>query len=167
VTDRVNLWGQEPTLLEYQIKAAIVYQILPFIEWPIQPNRNSSPSLNLCILGENPFGTAFDAFQGETIHGQKLFIRPAESIRDLKNCQILFICPSEKGRALQIVKQPSDLGILTIGDSEGLAQLGVMINFYMERKKVRVELNIDAARKAGFKINPHFLKLVRIIRESS
>ncbi len=167
VTDQPDLQAQEVKPTEYQVKAAFIYNFLQFIDWPVKPNRNLGPFVNLCILGENPFGTTFEAYQGEMIRTRKLFIKQSQSLYDLKECQVVFISHSEKGRAPQIIKQANDLGILTIGDSERLAHQGVMINFYMDKDKVRFEINIEAARKAGFTISSHLLKLARIIREPS
>jgi hypothetical protein len=167
VTSHPDLQAQEAKPTEYQVKAAFIYNFLQFIDWPMKPNRNPGPFINLCILGENPFGNTFEAYQGETIRKRKFSIRQSQSLSDLKECQVVFIGNSEKGRVPQIIKQANDLGILTIGDSEKMTHQGVMINFYMERDKVRFEINIEAARRAGFTISSHLLKLARIIREPS
>lgn len=164
--DRANVYAQEKKPTEYQVKAAFIYNFLQFIEYPLKPFKGPHSQLNLTILGENPFGAAFENYQGETIQGKKLSIRHAQSLHDFKDGHILFICPSEKSRVPQIVKQVADLGILTIGDTEGFARQGVMINFYMEGNRVRFEINVDVARRAGFKISSHLLKLAKIVQES-
>lgn len=162
-----NLWAQELKATEYQVKAAFIYNFLQFVDWPAKPGKAPGPALNLCIMGENPFGSAFESYQGETVRRWKLFIRQAQTVHELKDCQVLFICPSEKGRAAQIARQAAGQGILTIGDSDGLAHQGVMINFHLDRGKVRFEINIEAARRAGITISSHLLKLAKIIQEPS
>ena len=162
-----NIWANEVKPTEYQAKAAFIYNFLQFVDWPAKPIKAPEPALNLCILGVDPFGGAFETYQGETVLGRKLFIRQIHTIHELKDCQALFICPSEKGRAAQIAKQVVSQGILTIGDSDGLAYQGVMINFYLDRSKVRFEINIDAARRAGLTISSYLLRLARIIQEPS
>lgn len=161
------LYAQEQKPTEYQVKAAFIYNFLQFIEWPVKPNKKLHPSFNLYILGENPFAAVFENYQGETVQGRKLSIRHSQSIHDLKDVQVLFITHSEKNRLPTILKQTNELGILSIGDSEGFGQQGVMINFFIERNKVRFEINMDAARRAGFKISSHLLKLAKIIQETS
>lgn len=162
-----NLGAQELKPTEYQVKAAFINNFLQFVDWPAKPGKAPGSALNLCIMGENPFDSAFEPYQGEMIRGRKLFIRQAQTVHELKDCQVLFICPSEKGRAAQIARQVAGQGILTIGDSDGLAHQGVMINFYLDRGKVRFEINIDTARRAGFTISSHLLKLAKIIQEPS
>jgi hypothetical protein len=55
--------------------------------------------------------------------------------------------------------------VLTIGDTEGYAEQGVMVNFYLEDNMVRIEINIDAARRAGLNISSQLLKLARIVNQ--
>jgi hypothetical protein len=49
--------------------------------------------------------------------------------------------------------------VLTIGDTDGYAQRGIMINMYLEDKRVRFEINAEAARTAGLRISAKLLKL--------
>lgn len=166
VPDLTLVFGQDQKPTEYQVKAAFLYNLLQFIEWPTKSTKGQKPVLNLFIQGENPFGASLESYQGEFIQNKKLSIRKTFSLQDLKECHILFIAPSEKGRVQYNIKQANEMGFLTIGDTEGYAQLGVMINFYLEKNKVRFEINIDAARRAGIKISSELLKLARIIKDT-
>jgi hypothetical protein len=38
-----------------------------------------------------------------------------------------------------------------------------MVNLYLERNKVHLEINKDAAGRAGFRISSQLLKLARIV----
>ena len=78
---------------------------------------------------------------------------------------MLFIGSSEKDRLERLVQAVGGLGILTIGDTEGFARQGVMVNFYMENKKVRFEINPKAAGRAGLKISSNLLRIARIVGE--
>jgi len=52
---------------------------------------------------------------------------------------------------------------LTIGDTKGFAQQGVIINFYIKDEKVRFEINVDAAKRANLKISAKLLRLAKIV----
>ncbi|MHC4883770.1 MAG: YfiR family protein, partial [Planctomycetota bacterium] len=54
--------------------------------------------------------------------------------------------------------------ILTIGESNGMAQAGCMINFVKVGKKLRFEVNLDACREGGLKLSSELLKLARIVK---
>jgi hypothetical protein len=156
--------SEEPPPNEYEVKAAFLYNIAMFVEWPVAAQGNLSTHLNLCVLGNDPFGPAI-----ETIDGMKLgdnmtiVLKHVAVIRDLGNCHILFIPSAEKEHVEQIVETLGRSHVLTVGDTAGFAQRGVAVNFYLEHKKVRFEINMDAVRRAGLKISSQLLKLAKII----
>jgi hypothetical protein len=163
-------WGtvsaQDAKPSQYQVKAAFIFNFLQFIDLPLRPNQGINPPLTLYILGEDPFGNAFDSFQGEKIQGRKWNIRQIRPGQDFKDGHILFIASSEKNRINQILKQAHSQGLVTIGDTEGFGQQGVMINLYLERNRVRFEINMDSVRNNRILISSHLLKLARIISKN-
>jgi hypothetical protein len=82
----------------------------------------------------------------------------------LKNCQIVFISPSEKQRFGQILESLKDSKTLTVSEIEGFAEQGGIINFVSERNKVRFEINPEAARSKGLTISSELLKLARVVK---
>jgi hypothetical protein len=148
---------------EYQIKAAYLYNFINFIDWPNESNFYNSPSLNLCIFGDDPFGNNLDDIRNEIVRGKKITVKYTNSLDKLRSCNILFIPASERNHVLQILKLISNSNVLTVSDVEESAHQGVIISFFVEQKKVRFAINIEAARRAGFKISAKLLKLSKII----
>jgi hypothetical protein len=81
------------------------------------------------------------------------------------NCHILFISSYEKRHIQEILKSIKGLNILTIGDTDGFARKGIVINFYTEGQKIRFEINLDAAKRANLTISSRLLSLARIVRD--
>lgn len=154
--------GQENKFNEYEVKAAFIYNLAKFIEWP-DKSMDRKSTLTIYILGNAPFGSALDAIRGKTIKEKAIVVKKTDSLNILKNGDILFISNSEKERLDQILNEISRLPILTIGDTESFAENGVIVNFYIEDKKVRFEINIEAAKRAGLRVSSNLLKLARII----
>lgn len=150
---------------EYEVKAAFIYNIAKFVSWP--PGREASTEhLTLCILGNDPFGKALDVVRGKGSGSKVWEIRYQRVTDNLQACQILFIAASEAGH-LEEVLAGLDGAVLTIGDSEGFAVRGSMINFFMEDRKVRFEINLDAAHRARLNISSQLLRLAKIVREGN
>jgi hypothetical protein len=72
----VSAQAKTPEQVEYELKAAFIYNFMRFIEWPaekqeanqtyqakkqtpLQGETPSAPPLMIGIIGENPFGQAF------------------------------------------------------------------------------------------------------------
>lgn len=158
--------AEPPALSEYQLKAAFLYNFAKFVEWPSRALPESSPSLTLCVLGEDPFGSDLDqTIEGKTINGKVLVSRRFKGIQGLEVCQILFISASERRRMGQILEALKDLSLLTISETDRFAKLGGVINFTMEQNKIRFEINVDAAERKGLKISSKLLKLAKVIRD--
>jgi hypothetical protein len=153
----------EYTPTEYEIKAAFLYNFSRFVEYP-RDFLSSLGTLNLCILGDDPFGSAANIIRAETAEDErKISINYIKTAKQLSNCHMLFISSSEKNNVAQIIESLAGIHILTVGDTAGFAQRGVIINFYMERNKVHFEINILAANRAGLKISSKLLNLARIV----
>ncbi len=143
---------------EYEVKAAFLYNFLPFVEWPASPGRLVR-SLRVCILGVSLEEGPFEELDGQEVMGRKLEIVQLASLADLGRCDVLFIGASEQNNLPRILKALQGTSILSIGDTAGLARQGVIINFYVEQKKIRFEINAAAARRAGLTISSKLLKL--------
>lgn len=147
---------------EYEVKAAFIHNIAKFVEWPAAPDGGAA--LTLCILGENPFRSTIRILKDKQIGGMNWKILSANSQTNLKKCRALFIAASESGNLSSILERIGNGSVLTLGDTDGYAERGVMVNFYIADNKVRFEINPEAARHAGLKISSQVLKLARIIQ---
>ncbi len=153
----------EPEFSEYEVKAGFMYNFPKFIEWPVDALSDANRVITLCVVGTDPFGKALSAIDSKTVQTRRLEIRYPGRTKDLKMCNILFISGSEKDNLSQILETVKGTAILTIGDTKGYAQQGVMINFIMEQNKVGFEINTESARRAKFAVSSKLLKLAKAI----
>jgi hypothetical protein len=145
---------------EYDVKAAFIYNFAKFITW-----KNNAPSLVVCVLGDDPFGPALDSLAGKTIDNKTVKVRRIALPQDAATCQMLFVAGSEASQLGPIVAQVRSAPLLTIGDTPGFAQRGVMLNFYVDANKVHFEANIDAIQRGSINVSSQLLKLARITHD--
>jgi hypothetical protein len=150
---------------EYQVKAAFLYSIIKFVDWPSSEAANSSRPLCLAILGQDPFGDDLDAIKGKAVKGRTIVIKRYRKVEDVKDCEVLFISASERGRLTRILKQFQNSPTLTVADQEGFCQAGGMINFVTATNKVSFEINTAAAHRVQLHISSQLLKLAKIVVE--
>ncbi|MDH3440318.1 MAG: YfiR family protein [Gammaproteobacteria bacterium] len=161
----VVLWrtaAADTPLPEYQVKAAIVYKVAKFVDWPPTAFVSSSAPLVLCIAGNDPFGQYIDNLNGEIIQGRPLIVRRAEiDQRALLHCHIVFV-GDETGKQL-VFESIAGNPVLTIGDSIGFAESGGMLGLSIDNNRVAFEVNLSAARDAGLDISASLLQLAKIV----
>jgi hypothetical protein len=149
---------------EYEVKAAFIHNIAKFVEWPgVSP---VSGRARLCLLGDDPSGGAFDTLQGMPIGGLNWEVVKVDAGSSLKVCRVLFIASSERTGLGSILSSIGNSPVLTVGDTDGYAEQGVMVNFYPEGGRVRFEINRAAAARAGLAISSQLLRLARLVDET-
>jgi len=145
---------------EYEIKAALLYNFVKFVEWPSQ----AGSTLVIGVLGRNPFGPALNTLNGKSANRKTIAVRQFSSVPDAGACQILFISPSEKDRLKPILDSLRGSSILTVSEVGGFTQSGGIINFTIQDDRVRFEINPAAAERAKLTISSQLLRLAKIVR---
>jgi hypothetical protein len=153
--------AQAATPGEYEVKAAFIHNIAKFVEWPAA--SPATASARLCVFGEAPFEGALEALRGKQVGKLHWDVVPVGFEANLKECRVLFIAASERDGLDRILESIGNSPVLTIGDTEGYAGQGVIVNFYLERNKVRFEINRQAAARANLFLSSQLLRLARIV----
>jgi len=149
------------TASEYQLKAVFLFNFTKYVEWPAATFTDSQAPFVIGVLGDDPFGPALDeTVRGEKVNGRALVVRrytAKEEIKD-KDCQILFISQSEASRLEQIVAALKGRGVLTVGDFDKFTDRGGMIWLVTENNKIRLKINLEAAKAANLTISSNLLR---------
>lgn len=156
--------AQDAPPSEYQLKAAFLYNFAKFVEWPATTFPDATTPFTIGILGEDPSGGDLErTIKNKTVSGRPLQVKPIKALSEpeLKNCQILFICASERKRLPEILKAVSGAAVLTVSEMEGFLLSGGMINFVMEGNKVRFEIKDETAKAARLRISSKLLSLAK------
>jgi hypothetical protein len=149
---------------EYEIKAVFLYNFAQFVQWPPDAFADKNAPLVIGILGNDPFGSYMDeAVRGETVNGRPFVVRRFGRAEDIDGCHILFISRSESGRLDEILDKLKGKSVLTVGDMDDFSHYGGMIRFVTENNKVRLRINVEAAKSAGLKISSKLLRPAEIV----
>lgn len=140
---------------EYRVKAAYLYNFLAFTEWP----HPRAGSLTLCIYGADPYGTELDRYQGRALGKQTLALRRTQNVRDLEDCQAVFISRAVIGNLPRVFDHLAGRAVLTVADAPGAVNQGVMLNMLREQDKIVFEANLGAARAAQLQLSSKLLRL--------
>lgn len=150
---------------EYYKKSELIEKFVKFIEWPSKARMyvKTEPFI-ITIIGENPFEeTLKNYFSTRKIYDKMILIRYINEVEEINGSHILFIAKSKRKQLPDILKYTYNKPILTIGETKHYSERGVLINFYIEDKEVKFEINETAAKNSGLYINFHLLSAARII----
>jgi hypothetical protein len=150
---------------EYQVKAAFLYNFAKFVDWPPDSFKTPKDPILVCVLGHNPFGGALEeVIRGKSIEGRAFAFRQVGDAHEASACQILFVSSSDSSHFRSLFGRLKPAGILTVGEAQGFAAVGGVINFKLDGGRVRFEINVDAAEHAQLHISSKLLGLAEIVK---
>jgi hypothetical protein len=149
---------------EYQVKAVFLFNFAQFVEWPPDAFPDSAAPLVIGVLGEDPFGSYLDeAVRGEIVQARPLAVRRYRRVQEITDCHILFIHRREVDDLDDILEALKGRGILTVSDADGFASRGGMIRFVTDRNRIRLRINLEAARDADLTLSSKLLRPATIV----
>ena len=152
---------------DYDLKAVYLFRFTQFTDWPANAFTSTNAPIVIGIVGDDPFGkTLDDVVKGESVRGHPLVIKRLNSSDDLQSCQMLFICRNEKEQLPALLQKLKGNPILTMGDDDGFAESGGMVNLVLVDGKVKLEINPAAAEQAGLQISGKALRLAHIVKSN-
>lgn len=163
----VPLSSQSAPSVEYQVKAAFLFNFAKFIEWPTDAFPNEKTPITLCVFRYDPFGGVLDeVIRGKTINNRDLAARRITELPDLKGCHLVFISNREDKLLGEIEKDVAGASVLVVGEGPEFAERGGSVQFFLEQNKLRFAINVDAVQRARLQVSSKLLALARIVHDS-
>jgi len=148
---------------EAELKAAFMYRFLSFVEWPA--GRFASPSAPLVVgfVGAPQVASEFRAAaQGRTVQGRPIEVRIINAA-DTTPVHALFI-GGAAGESTPALVRSAGPGTLIVTDSEGGLDRGATINLMEADGRLRFGVSVEAANRAGLRLNSRLLAVASEVR---
>ncbi len=152
--------GQGPSL-EYAIKANYLCKFGPFVEWPAGVFAGASAPFNVCVVGQDPFGSALDeATRGQVVAGHPVAVRRLHGAGGASGCQVVYVSRSG-AQATEVIQALRGSPVLIVTDD---AQPGGVIQFVMKGGRVRFAIDLAQAQADGLAISSKLLELATAVQ---
>ncbi|MEM7305563.1 MAG: YfiR family protein [Planctomycetota bacterium] len=159
----VEAAAQNPT--EYKLKAAFLFNFIRYTTWPKGTFKRKDEPITLLIVGKDPFGALLDkTFEGKKVQGRSVVIRRVAELPRTLDAHLVYCCGLAAKTRSELLTRTSKQAVLVVGEVDGFAQAGACINMFLERQKVRFEINTGVAKRKGLSISSELLKLARIVK---
>jgi hypothetical protein len=155
--------AQNKPALEYQIKAAFLYNFTRFVSWPSSAFNSPTTPFVIGIVGHDPFGSYLeDIIDQEKVDEHPIVIQRYRDVKDINNCQLIYISAGDDDKIKEVIAAVARQNVLTVSDADKFVNWGGVISFFKEDNKLRVQINIAAAKAAGVEISSKLLKISKI-----
>ncbi len=145
--------------LEYKLKAAFLLNFSKFTTWPKEAFTEASQTFDFCIIGQDPFGKAFDGLESKKVGGRNVRLHHAGSIAEAKTCHVIFISKSEQSHLAQLLQAVVGRPVLTVSDIEDFSRQGGIFEFVTKDGRLSFIANNRQAIDSGLQINASLLNL--------
>ena len=142
-----------------QLKAALIMNLLKFTEWSAPEDM----SIVVCVIGDEPLAAALIDVMRTSPDGSRMQVRQPFDLTSTPECHVGFIAESPAHRAAPLLDAVRGRPILTVSDAPGFAQVGGMIELFLEEGRMRFAVNVDAAQQAHVRLSSRLLGLARIV----
>lgn len=140
---------------EFQLKTAYLFHFAELTRWP-EPRP-----IVICLRGASPLRKFLPVLEGQTIDGAPVHVA-FEANAGIGGCSILFL--AENGLLTADVAEQARAGhVLLVGDSDGFAAAGGMVQFSLRDNKLKLVVNLAPVKSAHLTLSSKLLRMAELI----
>lgn len=149
---------------ENEVKAAVIYNLLLFIQWPAQISSGSS--FRLCVIDDGALTTALRHHAGRTVQGHALEIqRISATPEELDACVAVMVEAGYPGVLERLGVLARSRALLIVGEGTGALDRGAMIGLRADGGRITFDIDLGAMRRGGLVPSSKILRLARTLIE--
>lgn len=144
---------------EASVKAGYIFNFMKFVDWPPQ---FQTQTVNVCVLGSNPFGRVLESLSGKPIRNRPIRVVTDVPLGQVRYCHVVFVSRSEAGRLTNALLRLRQTPILTVSDIEGFSDHGGVIELLTGTNgEVAFRVSQKSAEEVGLRVSSKLLSLSR------
>ena len=150
--------GQRTERTEPEAKAAFLEMVLAFITWPKSESLGGRP-MKIAFIGHSPVAEEFKRLMEEKPRERRPFeVRYETFDSNLDDYQVVFLPVSNTRRSQALADRVATKPILTVCEFPGGCDKGIILSLYISAEKLRFDVNLKRASRAGLTIRSLLLQ---------
>ncbi len=138
------------------VEAVYLYRFAGYIEWPQEALAH--PRFTIAVLGDDEVAEALSrVLTDRSVGGLPTSVRRARNARDVGDAQVVYIGEGYRGDMRALISSLAHRPVLVVTDEANALGAGSMVNFVIADGKVRFEVSLASATRAGLKISSQLL----------
>lgn len=164
------LWGSPPAAAraqlarEYEIKAAFVYNVAKFVDWPPQAVPRANEPWRLLVVGRDAGSVMQTALAGKRLHDRPLQVVLDNGRVEFHDSHMLFIASDAGPEAREALWSTRGLPVLTVVEEGTMsAGAGAVIRLGVADTRLVFDADLAAARDRSLSLKANLLSLARAV----
>lgn len=148
--------------LEYRVKAAFLYQIAGYVEWPKKAFPRPDTPVTIGVIGAEPLAEELSRIvPGRTAGNRPIAVRRLKAPASLDGVHVLFVGHERRSQIAGLAAKAREGAILLVTESEGALAEGGMVNFVVVDGRVRFEVALESVRSSGLALSSRLLAVAQ------
>lgn len=149
---------------EEAVKAAFIFRFTAYVEWPEEALPQDS--FTIAVLGDGSVAERLKALTaGRSLLSRPVQVREISNLAQAKDVQVLFVGRNRRTELRRLLAPVANRRVLVISDEvEGL-EAGSAVNFLMADSRLRFEVSLPAAKRAGLKVSSEMLSVAARVQQ--
>lgn len=147
-----------------ELEAAIVYNILLFVDWPPEAAPPGGGTLVLCLDPSSRLAGPLRSLAGRPVRSQRLELRELPPAEPVRGCHALFVDAGVKPR--RPLAPLKGVPVLLLGDEQAATpEEPLAVRLGEAGGRIVFDVDLAAARQARLQISSRLLRLARKVSE--
>jgi hypothetical protein len=148
-----------------RVKAAFLYNFGSYVEWP--PGRGPKGSFVIAVLGAEDIARDLrEIVAGRMVQGNAVQVREIDSPAEIGDAHIVFVGEKRAAQVPRVVAAAGNSPLLVVSDAKNGLRMGATINFAIVERRVRFEISMPAAERAGLNLSSRLLAIALHVERS-
>jgi hypothetical protein len=171
----VGLWllwparlGEAQTTRDPEGQGRLLFNLAHYVEWPSETLEDPEKPFVIGLLGCPALEARLrQSLQGKQVRNRRIEIQVCDRVEQASDCHVLFVSKGERPRLGRVLEVLEGEPVLTISGMEGFARAGGMVGLFVERGRIRFQINHEAVRKGRLVMSARLLRAASQVFENA
>lgn len=150
---------------EQKIKAAYLYHLAQFIDWPDNHALKTSPTITICSFTSSAFGGYLQNLAQRKAKGREIRLITIDANNINPQCNIVY-ADTQSTLNQPLLDKYAGNGTITVGEQKSFIDGGGLIALTTIENHVRLLINFEKAKANGLYISANLLEVATIVSPS-
>jgi YfiR/HmsC-like len=157
ILPRANFAAAGETYTPSAVKAAFLYRFAGYVTWPASV---AGHTFVIAVMGDADVASELQRIlNGRQLNALPAQVRQISSLTDIDDAQMLYVGRAFAGDLASQLRSIAHRPVLVVTDSPDGLDAGGTVNFIVLDRRVRFEISLPAAERAGLRISSELLSV--------
>ncbi|BAL25606.1 YfiR family protein [Azoarcus sp. KH32C] len=158
----------DPAVVEYQVKAAYLFRMAEYVEWPNSAFTGPGEPIRIAVVGSDPLVEILvTMLAGRKANDRSFVVEPSAGGDEVERAHILFVARRDAASVKKLLSGLKSRPVLTITEIPGGLDSGSVVNFVPFDNRIGFEISLGTAERNGLKLSSRLLAVARRVEKGA